>query len=34
LGGVLATLVNHAPLGPFFSTLLNNAETTDLWLRS
>src|SRR5581483_3164222 len=30
-GGILATLVNHAPLGPFFSTLLNNAETTDLW---
>jgi phospholipid/cholesterol/gamma-HCH transport system permease protein len=30
-GGVLATLVNHAPLGPFFATLANNAETTDLW---
>jgi phospholipid/cholesterol/gamma-HCH transport system permease protein len=30
-GGVLATLVNHAPLGPFFATLGNNAETTDLW---
>jgi phospholipid/cholesterol/gamma-HCH transport system permease protein len=31
LGGVLASLVNHAPLGPFFATLANNAETTDLW---
>jgi phospholipid/cholesterol/gamma-HCH transport system permease protein len=31
LGGILATLVNHAPLGPFFATLGNNAETTDLW---
>ncbi len=30
-GGVLATLVNHAPLGPFFATLGNNAEPTDLW---
>jgi phospholipid/cholesterol/gamma-HCH transport system permease protein len=30
-GGVLATLVNHAPLGPFFATLSNNAEPTDLW---
>ena len=30
-GGVLATLVNHAPLGPFFATFFNNAETTDLW---
>jgi phospholipid/cholesterol/gamma-HCH transport system permease protein len=30
-GGVLATLVNHAPLGPFLATLANNAETTDLW---
>src|SRR5436305_1924876 len=30
-GGVLATLVNHAPLGPFFSTFFNNASTTDLW---
>ena len=30
-GGILATLVNHAPLGPFFSTFFNNAETTDLW---
>jgi phospholipid/cholesterol/gamma-HCH transport system permease protein len=30
-GGVLATLTFGAPLGPFFSTLLNNASTTDLW---
>jgi phospholipid/cholesterol/gamma-HCH transport system permease protein len=30
-GGVLAALVNHAPLGPFFATLGNNADTTDLW---
>ncbi|MGI8845369.1 MAG: MlaE family ABC transporter permease [Thermoleophilaceae bacterium] len=30
-GGVLATLTFHAPLGPFFATLLNNASTTDLW---
>ena len=30
-GGILATLVNHATLGPFFATFFNNAETTDLW---
>jgi phospholipid/cholesterol/gamma-HCH transport system permease protein len=30
-GGVLATLVNHAPLGPFWATFFNNASTTDLW---
>jgi phospholipid/cholesterol/gamma-HCH transport system permease protein len=30
-GGVLATIVNHAPLGPFFATFFNNASTTDLW---
>src|SRR6187399_3729198 len=30
-GGVLATLSFNAPLGPFFSTLLTNATTTDLW---
>src|SRR5260221_2143117 len=30
-GGVLATLVNHAPLGPFWATFFTNAETTDLW---
>ena len=26
-GGILATVVNHAPLGPFFATFFNNAET-------
>jgi phospholipid/cholesterol/gamma-HCH transport system permease protein len=30
-GGVLASLSFKAPLGPFFSTLLTNASTTDLW---
>jgi phospholipid/cholesterol/gamma-HCH transport system permease protein len=30
-GGILATLTFKAPLGPFFSTLLTNASTTDLW---
>ena len=30
-GGVLASLTFNAPLGPFFSTLLSNATTTDLW---
>src|SRR6202046_3120857 len=30
-GGILATLVNHATLGPFFATLFANATTTDLW---
>jgi phospholipid/cholesterol/gamma-HCH transport system permease protein len=30
-GGILATLSFHAPLGPFFATLLTNASTTDLW---
>src|ERR687886_742760 len=30
-GGMLATLSFGAPLGPFFSTLLTNASTTDLW---
>jgi len=30
-GGVLATLTFGAPLGPFFTTLLNNATTTDIW---
>ena len=31
IGGIAATLVNHAPVGPFFATFFNNAETTDLW---
>ena len=30
-GGVIATLVNGAPLGPFFATFLTNASITDLW---
>lgn len=30
-GGIIATLVNGAPLGPFFATFLTNASTTDLW---
>ncbi|HYV14957.1 MAG TPA: ABC transporter permease [Conexibacter sp.] len=30
-GGVLATLVNGAPLGPFFATFFTNASTTELW---
>jgi len=30
-GGVLATVVNHAPLGPFWATFFNNTSTTDLW---
>src|ERR1700690_3920021 len=29
-GGILADLVNHAPLGPFWATFFNNASTTDL----
>ncbi|HEX8051513.1 MAG TPA: ABC transporter permease [Thermoleophilaceae bacterium] len=31
LGGMIATMTFKAPLGPFFSTLLTNASTTDLW---
>src|SRR5712671_3581712 len=30
-GGIVATLVNNAPLGPFWATFFNNASTTDLW---
>ena len=30
-GGILATLVNGAPLGPFWATFFTNASTTDLW---
>jgi phospholipid/cholesterol/gamma-HCH transport system permease protein len=30
-GGLLAELVNGYPLGPFWSTLFANADTTDLW---
>jgi phospholipid/cholesterol/gamma-HCH transport system permease protein len=31
LGGVIATLVNGAPLGPFWATFLSNATPTELW---
>jgi phospholipid/cholesterol/gamma-HCH transport system permease protein len=30
-GGMLAAVVNHQPLGPFWVTFFNNASTTDLW---
>ncbi len=30
-GGMLAEVVNHQPLGPFWVTLFANASTTDLW---
>ena len=30
-GGVLATLVNGAPLGPFWATFFTNASVVDLW---
>src|ERR1700692_1659963 len=30
-GGILATLVNNAPLGPFWATFFHHASTTDLW---
>src|SRR5919108_3289989 len=30
-GGILATWVNSAPLGPFWATFFTNASTTDLW---
>ena len=30
-GGVIATLVNGAPLGPFWATFFTNASTTELW---
>jgi len=30
-GGIIAELVNHQPLGPFWATLFANASTTDLW---
>ena len=30
-GGIIATLVNGAPLGPFWATFFTNASTTDLW---
>jgi len=30
-GGVLAAVVNHQALGPFWVTFFNNTSTTDLW---
>ena len=30
-GGILATVVHGAPLGPFWATFFNNTSTTDLW---
>jgi phospholipid/cholesterol/gamma-HCH transport system permease protein len=31
LGGVLATLMHHAPIGPFFATFISSGTTTDVW---
>jgi phospholipid/cholesterol/gamma-HCH transport system permease protein len=30
-GGIVATLTNGAPLGPFWATFFTNASVTDLW---
>ena len=30
-GGILVTITNKAPLGPFFATYFSNATTTELW---
>jgi phospholipid/cholesterol/gamma-HCH transport system permease protein len=30
-GGLLAAIVNHQPLGPFWATFFANSSTTDLW---
>ncbi len=30
-GGIIATLTNGAPLGPFWATFFTNASVTDLW---
>jgi phospholipid/cholesterol/gamma-HCH transport system permease protein len=30
-GGVVVTITNQAPIGPFFATYFNNATTTELW---
>ncbi|EHN10200.1 putative ABC-transporter integral membrane protein [Patulibacter medicamentivorans] len=30
-GGIMATVINGAPLGPFWATFFSNASTTDLW---
>jgi phospholipid/cholesterol/gamma-HCH transport system permease protein len=31
MGGVVVTITNGAPLGPFWATYFNNATTTELW---
>jgi phospholipid/cholesterol/gamma-HCH transport system permease protein len=31
VGGILATIVSGAGVGPFFATFLTNASTTELW---
>ena len=31
LGGIVATIVSGAGVGPFFATFLTNASTTELW---
>ncbi|HEY6759676.1 MAG TPA: ABC transporter permease [Baekduia sp.] len=31
VGGLIATLTHHAPLGPFWATFFTNGTTTDLW---
>jgi phospholipid/cholesterol/gamma-HCH transport system permease protein len=31
IGGLVATLTLHAPLGPFWATFYTNGTTTDLW---
>ena len=31
LGGVIATLLHHAQIGPFFATFWANGSTTDVW---
>jgi phospholipid/cholesterol/gamma-HCH transport system permease protein len=31
VGGIVATLTHHAPLGPFFATFISSGTTTDVW---
>jgi phospholipid/cholesterol/gamma-HCH transport system permease protein len=31
IGGVVATLAHHAPLGPFWATFFSGGSTTDMW---
>jgi phospholipid/cholesterol/gamma-HCH transport system permease protein len=31
VGGMIATLTHHAPLGPFFATFISSGTTTDVW---